>query len=132
MGTKYFYYKSRGPGGGPVTLQIDNTQIASMKNQLSDLSGQVLLAEIEEETYNEMYLNSKKNPATFGLFSKVGLRNTQDWVLAYFFFSYIVFSVLIILQSLQASVNRMLTLMTMSAIMISIGVFLYIFVRVMG
>jgi|UniRef100_A0A6C0K467 hypothetical protein len=122
--TKYFFYKGRGSnsnGSDPIL-------ITDLRIKLQDINDKITLAEIEEETYNETYLNLKKNPTTYGLFSKVGLRTTQDWVLAYFFFSYIILSTFIIIVAIKKSVNKIKTFFSVSGIMVGIGFAFFLFV----
>lgn len=95
MGTKYFFYKSSG-NSGSITGEMDAVDIAELNKELSSLNDQIFTAQAEEETYNEIYLNNKRNPTTYGLFSNWGLRTTQDWVLAFTYFSYTIFSILYI------------------------------------
>jgi len=125
--TKYFYYKSRGSSNDP-----DNVLKEDLTGQLNDLKDKITLAEIEEETYDEMYLNSKKNPGDYGLFSKVGLRTTQDWVLAYFFFAFSVFSLFVILTALKMSVNKMWTGVAVSGIMLAVGLVCFLLIQYLG
>jgi hypothetical protein len=120
--SKYFYYRAVSQRGD-VNL-VKSTLDAEKQNILD----QITLAEIEEETYNEMYLNNKKNPNTYGLFSKIGLQTTQDWVLAYFFFSYIVFGILVLLTILKTSVNKSSTILTGSGILIIVGIVFYVII----
>lgn len=126
--TKYFYYKSNTSQKG----NIDNIDLTNLKTQKQTILDKITLAEIEEETHNEMYLNTKKNPGAYGLFSKVGLQTTQDWVLAYFFFSYVVLSLLIILTATMASMNKLLTFISMTGVLAAIGVVLFLFVISFG
>ena len=133
MGTKYFYYKwTRGSQDNSVSGQMDTADIADLKQQIANLKDQHTLAEIQEETYNEMYLNSKKNPSTFGLFSRLGLRNTQDWVLAYCFVSFIIFSVFMILLAARTAVNKTLTILMTLGAMISLGTMAAVTILAMG
>ena len=125
--TKYFYYKSRGSSNDP-----DNLLKEDLTTQLNELKDKITLAEIEEETYDEMYLNAKKNPGEYGLFSKVGLRTTQDWVLAYFFFAFSVFSLFVILTALKMSVNKMWTGVAVSGIMLAVGLVFFLLIQYLG
>jgi hypothetical protein len=120
--TKYFYYKSA--GAGSVTGQIDAADIADLNRQLTMLNDKISLAQTEEETYNEVYLNNQRNPKAFGLFSKWGLRTTQDWMFAYFYFSYIVFSVVLLGVSIKYSQNHLLTFTAVSGVLLFMGVML--------
>jgi len=121
MGTKYFYYKTRGAAGG-IQGKMDAVDMKELDGQIVDLGDNINLLQIQEETYNEMYLNSKKNPSTFGLFSKVGLRNTQDWVLAYFFFSFVVFSVFLMWDAIKAPGGNVMKGFMWGSIMLGLGV----------
>jgi hypothetical protein len=106
--------------------------MTDLQTQLNGLNDKITLEEIEEETYDEMYLNSKKNPGNYGLFSLVGLRTTQDWVLAYFFFSYIVISVFIVLTALKESVNKLWTAIAVSGILLAIGLVFFLMIIYLG
>ena len=129
LGTKYFYYKT---GSASITSQMDRAEISDLNRQINELNDKITLAEIQEETANENYINSKENPAKYGLFSAVGLSTTQDWVLAYFFFSYAVFSVFLVLNSTKDSVNKVGASLAMLAILFSIGVVLFIGIMSFG
>jgi len=118
--TKYFYYKSA--GAGSLTGQMDVADIADLNRQLTILNDKISLAQAEEETYNEVYLNNQKNPATFGLFSKWGLRTSQDFTFAYFYVSYILFSVLLLGVTIKYSENHLLTFTAVSGALLFFGV----------
>ena len=126
--TKYFYYEANTSQKG----NIDRIDLKSLQTQKQTILDKITLAEIEEETHNEMYLNTKKSPGTYGLFSKVGLQTTQDWLLAYFFFSYIVLSILFILTSTMASPNMLMTFISTTGVLAAIGVVLFLFVITFG
>jgi hypothetical protein len=113
-------------------MTIDDVDLKSLQAQKQTILDKITLAEIEEETHNEMYLNTKKSPGTYGLFSKVGLQTTQDWVLAYFFFSYIVLSILVLLTMLQTSINKILTVLSVSGILFAIGLVFFLFILSFG
>jgi hypothetical protein len=126
--TKYFYYKAN----TGQKRNIDDVDLKSLQAQKQAILDKITLAEIEEETHNEMYLNTKKRPGTYGLFSKVGLQTTQDWVLAYFFFSYAVLSILILLTVLQTSVNKIVTVLSVSGVLFAIGLVIFMFILSFG
>jgi hypothetical protein len=125
---RYFYYKANPGQKG----SIDEVDLKSLREQKQTILDKITLAETEEETHNEMYLNTKKRPGTYGLFSKVGLQTTQDWVLAYFFFSYIALSILILLTALQISVNKILTVLSVSGVLFAIGLVFFLFILSFG
>jgi hypothetical protein len=126
--TKYFYYRANTSQKG----NIDTVDLKSLQTQKQTILDKITLAEIEEETHNEMYLNTKKNPGSYGLFSKVGLQTTQDWVLAYFFFSYVVLSIVVILTSVSVSTSKLLTFISMTGVLGAIGLVLFLFVISFG
>ena len=132
LGTRYLYYKRVGASGNSITEKIDNAEMTHLNRQMTELNDKITLAEIQEETANENYINGKENPAKYGLFSAVGLNTTQDWVLAYFFFAYVVFSVFVVLKSANDSINRVGTGLTMLAILFSIGVVLFLGIMTFG
>ena len=118
--TKYFYY--RNAGAGSVSQSLDAADIADLNRQTTMLDDKISLAQTEEETYNELYLNNQKNPKKFGMFSKWGLRTTQDFTFAYFYVSYILFSVLLLGVSIKYSENRLLTFTAISGVLLFMGV----------
>lgn len=59
-----------------------------------------------DETYTKTYLDFKENPPVGGIFSKYGLRSTQDWVIALFYLSLLVFSVVILLYVFVNSTQK--------------------------
>ena len=132
LGTRYLYYKSVGSSGNSITEKIDSAEMTHLNRQMTELNDKITLAEIQEETANENYINGKENPAKYGLFSAVGLNTTQDWVLAYFFFAYAVFSVFVVLKSAKDSVNKVGTALVMLAILFSIGVVLFLGIMSFG
>lgn len=126
--TKYFHYQANMLQRG----NIDRVDLKSLQTQKQTILDKITLAEIEEETHDEMYLNTKKSPGTYGLFSKIGLQTTQDWLLAYFFFSYVVLSLLVVLTSASVSENKLLTFISMTGLLGGIGLVLFILVITFG
>ena len=97
-------------------------QIDYLNEEINDMNGQLDVLDGQEETYNEMYKNARMNPVNYGLFSKLGLRTTQDWVLAYFYFSYVVFSVLLLLVFVKISQNKLVAAIFVFGLCLSMGV----------
>jgi len=56
-----------------------------------------------DETYTQTYLNFKASPPKKGLFYRYGLYTVQDWTLALFYLSYVVFSIIILLFTFTKS-----------------------------
>jgi len=102
--------------------KLYNDTIGELNTKIIDLNGQISVLDGQEETYNQNYLNAKENPTNFGLFAKLGLRTTQDWVLAYFYFSYILFSILLLGTVLKASENKYVAMLFIGGITLSVGV----------
>jgi hypothetical protein len=112
-----------------TSTQRSTLYSSDFNQQISDLSGYILEAKSEidildgeEQTYDEMYKNAAVNPRGFGLFSKLGLRTTQDWVLAYFYFSYTVFSILLLLVFVKISENKVSAAVFVFGVCLSMGV----------
>jgi hypothetical protein len=59
-----------------------------------------------DETYTQSYLNFKENPVKGGFFAQFGLITVQDWSLAFFYFSYVVFSIVILLYTFVKSAQK--------------------------
>jgi hypothetical protein len=59
-----------------------------------------------DETYEQAYLDFKANPPKLDFFSRYGLRTTQDWAIALFYFSYGLFSIIILMYAFVNSVQK--------------------------
>ena len=59
-----------------------------------------------DETYTQSYLDFKANPPKLDFFSRYGLRTTQDWAIALFYFSYGLFSIIILMYAFVNSVQK--------------------------
>jgi len=75
-------------------------QIAQLNLQIQDL-------ERQQQVYDREFLDRKGNPSKLGIFARLGLRTTEDWVLAFFFFSYILFFTMILIAGLMYSQKKM-------------------------
>ena len=82
----------------PESDNLDR-QIQKQNLQLQDLTRQ-------EETYDREFLDRKQNPSNTGIFYRIGLRTTEDWVFAYFFFSYMIFVLILLLYVLRHSTKK--------------------------
>lgn len=51
-----------------------------------------------ENAYDREFMDRKNNPVSRGFFTNIGLLTTQDWVLAFFFLSYVIFSIVIFIK----------------------------------
>jgi len=108
--------------GSSTNSAPSNEQIVNLETQVRNLKGQISLLDGQEDTYNEVYKNAKINPTNFGLFSKIGLSTMQDWVLAYFYFSYAIFSVLLLLVFVKIAKNKGTAALFVFGVTLSIGV----------
>jgi len=115
--THYQMLKKSSNGGVVYTTILQNLQ-----GSVNDLKGEISILDSQEETYNQMYLNAKENPTNFSLFSKLGVRTTQDWVLAYFFFSYVLFSVFLIITVIKQSEQKTMMGLSVFCVTFVIGV----------
>jgi len=59
-----------------------------------------------DETYTQTYLNFKASPPAKGIFYRYGLYTVQDWTIALFYLSYLVFSVIILLYTFVNSYKK--------------------------
>ena len=91
-----------------------STMQPALDNQ-AQLEGQVRdgihrLRELNQldETYTQTYLNFKASPPKKGIFYRYGLYTVQDWTLAMFYLSYVVFSVIILLFTFTKSYQKIL------------------------
>jgi len=108
--------------GGSSHPSVYANKKGEMQGQIKDLRGEINILEGKRETYNEIYMNAKKNPSKFGLFSGLGLQTTQDWVLAYFYFSYILFSILLISIFMKISQTKTTAAAFIFTLTLAVGV----------
>ena len=103
LGIQYVYgtYMNNLPNITPYQQESETLAL-----EVSELDRKLQELDRIEEVYDREFLDRKKNPSSFGLLSKVGLQTTQDWVLAFFFLSYIIFSVLFIVMIVIGAENK--------------------------
>ena len=70
-----------------------------------------------DETYTKTYLDFKENPPSGGIFAKYGLRSTQDWVIALFYLSLVVFSIIILLYTFVKSTKKIFAAATVFTVL---------------
>jgi hypothetical protein len=98
---QYSIYSAQSSNSGSYmadSRNIDNN-IQALNLQLQDLDRQ-------EQTYDREFLDRKNNPSKKGFFHKIGLRTTEDFVLAYFFFSYVMFFLILFIMIQFYSTTR--------------------------
>ena len=95
----------------------------SLKAEARELQFKINEINRIEETYDQEYLDRKTNPPRKGVFASLGLRNTQDWVLAMFYFFYGIFTLIFTLYAIRFSVKKTWAALFIVSIMFSIGVF---------
>jgi len=120
--TQYMALSRAGSSGA-----LYDSMIGNLKAQIIDLSGQLAVLDGQEETYNEQYISAKENPKKFGLFGSFGIYTTQDWVFAFFYFSYALFGLLLFLIIVKHS-----KAMLMSALLVfGVGIFVTLIITVL-
>ena len=104
LGIQYVYgtYLNNLPNITPYQQESETLAI-----EVSELDRKLQELDRIEEVYDREFIDRKKNPSSFGLLSKVGLQTTQDWVLAFFFLSYIIFSILFIVMIVMGAEKKM-------------------------
>ena len=98
----------------PESDNLDR-QIQKQNLQLQDLTRQ-------EEIYDREFLDRKQNPSNTGIFYRIGLRTTEDWVFAYFFFSYMIFVLILLFYVLRYSTKKIYAVATVTGIGILFGI----------
>ena len=116
--------------GSNAALNANVTEL--LNGQIKDLNGQISQLDGKEETYNQYYLNAKENPKKHGLFEKIGLRTVQDWVLAYFFFSYVVLAFLLTVIVAKYATNKGVASLTVFSLAFAIGTVLTVILTYAG
>jgi len=122
MFTKYMAMNRAGSSGTLYTGMIND-----LRTEIFDLSGQIAILDAQEETYNEQYLDARENPKKFGLFGNLGVRTTQDWVFAFFYFSYAIFGFLLLLTLVKNSQRKFMTALYVTGI----GLFVTLIITVL-
>jgi hypothetical protein len=81
-------------------------QNIEIEGNLRDLQHRLNELNQLDETYTQTYLDFKSNPPKQSFFSRFGLRTTQDWTIALFYFSYGLFSIIILMYAFVNSVQK--------------------------
>ena len=83
---QYAIYSTQSPNNASYMADSKNldNKIQALNLQLQDLDRQ-------EQTYDREFLDRKNNPPKKGYLYRMGLRTTEDFVFAYFLFSYFFF-----------------------------------------
>jgi hypothetical protein len=79
----------------------------TLTSELSDTNRALEEYDRVEEVYDREFIDRTENPPSVGLFSNLGLITTQDWVLAYFYISYILFSILFFIVTIKSVKHKM-------------------------
>jgi len=108
---------------------ISNSKSESLDEEVIDLKGKISELDGKEETYNQYYLNAKENPKSYGLFGSLGLRTVQDWVLAYFFFSYVLFAFLLLVMAVKMSQTKWTAAIVVLSVSSLIGIILTVLLK---
>jgi hypothetical protein len=100
----------------PNLYSIYSTQSSSAASYMNDstvldkeIQGihlQIQELDRQEQTYDREFMDRKKEPAKTGIFSRIGLRTTEDFVMTYFFFSYLMFFLMVLINVLVYSTKK--------------------------
>ena len=99
------------------SLGAHNTETTNLNNEIKELNLKLHDLDRQQQTYDREFLDRKQNPSTSGIFYRVGLRTTEDWVMAFFFFSYILFVFVCLINVLLYSQTKIFA----SALIIGLG-----------
>jgi hypothetical protein len=103
MGSLYNTYTSTSRINQPQTT----SDTSDYQGQIAQLNLQIQDLERQQNVYDREFLDRTRNPSKPGMFSRLGLRTTEDWVLAFFFLSYILFFTMILITGLIYSQQKM-------------------------
>jgi hypothetical protein len=90
------------------TMQPALDNQAQLHEQVRDAAHRLKELNQLDETYTQTYLNFKASPPKKGFFYRYGLYTVQDWTLAMFYLSYVVFSIIILLFTFTKSYQKIL------------------------
>jgi len=79
----------------------------ALLEEASELDRQLQEYDRIENAYDREFMDRKNNPVSRGFFTNMGLLTTQDWVLAFFFLSYIIFSIVIFIKIVLNAGDKM-------------------------
>jgi hypothetical protein len=88
------------------SLGTYSSETTSLNNEIKELNLKLRDLDRQEQTYDREFLDRKQNPSTSGIFYRIGLRTTEDWVMAFFFFSYILFVFMCLINVLLYSEKK--------------------------
>jgi hypothetical protein len=84
----------------------DVKESATLDGQIQELNTKLNEINRQEEVYDREFIDRKTNPRKTGFLYNLGLRTTEDFVLTYFFFSYIVFVFMVLITVLRYSTTK--------------------------
>jgi hypothetical protein len=85
-----------------------------------------------DETYTQTYLDSKAHPIKGGVFARYGFHSTQDWILAFYYFSFTLFSVIIILYTFINSVQKIFASVLMFCVLAVVAILTTLWIQYYG
>jgi hypothetical protein len=98
-------------------------QEAELESNVREMQLQLRELNRQEETYDQVFTDLTEHPPKKGFFTALGLRSTQDWTLATFFFCYTLFSIIFTLYAIRFSQTKIWAALFVLTIMFSFGVF---------
>jgi hypothetical protein len=84
----------------------DVQESATLDEQIQELNTKLNEINRQEEVYDREFIDRKSNPRKNGVLYNLGLRTTEDFVLTYFFFSYVIFVLMILITVLMYSTKK--------------------------
>jgi len=98
---QYYVYLSK-----VASIQPYVSEHGTLKTEESDINRKLQELDRIEDTYDREFLDRKNNTKKVGLVSKLGLVTTQDWVLALFFLSYVIFTIALFITIVKGAQNK--------------------------
>jgi len=78
----------------------------TLDKEIQGIHLQIQELDRQEQTYDREFMDRKKEPVKTGIFSRIGLRTTEDFVMTYFFFSYLMFFLMVLINVLVYSTKK--------------------------
>jgi hypothetical protein len=101
----------------------ETVKSSTLDEQIQELNTKLNEINRQEEVYDREFIDRKNNPRKNDYLYNLGLRTTEDFVLTYFFFSYILFVLIVLITVLRYSTKKIVA----AAIIISFALIFALF-----
>ena len=101
----------------------NKVQSTTLDGQIQELNTKLNEINRQEEVYDREFIDRKKNPRKNGVLFNLGLRTNEDFVFTYFFFSYVIFVLIVLINVLRYSTKKIVA----SVIIISFALIFAVF-----